>query len=313
MKPKDFQFANELRIGLQTFSQKRRHLPGIDKAASCEVLIEQLVESVHRIKYISLIAQRDVSPVRADPASDYFDPERAAILRKREGRIDEAFWFVFLSVHFGKNARGGWRYAREVYGCLGNGAPWDWARTSADPAVFRQWLAENQYVLKRPGVPGGFGNHRKYESLNAHLDTGTGAVVESYITWVGPTRSHEILVQEAVDAAHGNPRKAFDLLYRSMAAVKRFGRTARFDYLTMVGKMGLAPIEPGSTYMQGATGPLAGARLLFGGSTDAPFDRATLDTWLIDLDSDLKVGMQVLEDALCNWQKSPEKFKPFRG
>jgi len=50
-----------------------------------------------------------------------------------------------------------------------------------------------------------------------------------------------------------------------MNDVERFGRTAKFDYLTMVGKLGLAAIEPGSTYMQGATGPLKGARLLFGG------------------------------------------------
>ena len=34
--------------------------------------------------------------------------------------------------------------------------------------------------------------------------------------------------------------------------------------LTMVGKLQLANIEPGSTYMNGATGPLDGGRLLFG-------------------------------------------------
>ena len=38
-----------------------------------------------------------------------------------------------------------------------------------------------------------------------------------------------------------------------------------------------------------------------------------LDRWLVELNNELKVGMQVLEDSLCNWQKSPEKFKPFRG
>ena len=58
--------------------------------------------------------------------------------------------------------------------------------------------------------------------------------------------------------------QVFDYLYRSMDAVASFGRMAKFDYLTMVAKLGLAPIEPGSTYMPGATGPLSGARLLFG-------------------------------------------------
>ena len=65
--------------------------------------------------------------------------------------------------------------------------------------------------------------------------------------------------------------------------------------------------------MHGATGPLAGARLLFTGDEMASIGPADLDAWLIALDSDLDVGMQVLEDALCNWQKSPLEFVPFRG
>ena len=32
-----------------------------------------------------------------------------------------------------------------------------------------------------------------------------------------------------------------------------------------------------------------------------------------DLDLRLQVGMQVFEDALCNWQKSPVHFEHFRG
>jgi hypothetical protein len=94
-----------------------------------------------------------------------------------------------------------------------------------------------------------------------------------------------------------------------MHVVASFGRLARFDYLAMVGKLGLAQIEPGSTYLQGSNGPLEGARLLFGKAASA----ADLDAWLLELESELHVGMQVIEDALCNWQKSPAEFIPFRG
>ena len=117
---------------------------------------------------------------------------------------------------------------------------------------------------------------------------------------------------QAVQRAGGDAHQAFDDLYRSMRVVTRFGRTARFDYLTMVGKLGLAPIAPGSAYLQGSTGPVEGARLLFGNSRGAVLSATELDGWLVDLDTRLHVGMQVLEDALCNWQKSPGKFKPFR-
>ena len=87
-------------------------------------------------------------------------------------------------------------------------------------------------------------------------------------------------------------------------------------FLLWWAKLGLVSIEPGSTFMQGSTGPVKGARLLFGGSTHAGIDCSTLEERLVNLEGDLslgKMGMQVLEDALCNWQKSPEEYKLFRG
>jgi len=316
VRPKDRNLAHELYEGLHSFHEKKRLLPGIEAPENRETFLEQLVESIHRVKYVSVFRERPLSDLRADPSSDLFNPLKAAVLRQRQGQIDEAFWLVFLFVHFGKNARAGWRYAREVYGRLGHKTPWNWARTSADPAGFRRWLAAHQDILKRKGLARGFGNHRKYQSLDAYSPTGTGAAVESYVRWVRPPRTHQMLVQEAQEQVGSDPRKTFDQLYRSMDDVVTFGRLARFDYLTMVGKLGLARIEPGSTYMQDATGPLSGARLLFGGNTAAALRHSDLDAWLVQLDADLKIGdfgMQVLEDALCNWEKSPGNFKPFRG
>jgi len=34
---------------------------------------------------------------------------------------------------------------------------------------------------------------------------------------------------------------------------------------------------------------------------------------LDELDVDLRVTMKVIEDALCNWQKSPTRFVHFKG
>ncbi len=312
MRPRDRDRGGLLDRGLHDFHQHERRLPGIQNPARRQALLEQLLESIHRVQYVSVIRAREPSPRRADPNDDLFDPLMAAVLHQRLGHIEEAFWLVFLFVHFGKHPRAGWRYAREVYGRLGDGARWDWASTSADPAAFRDWLDAHQDELKRKGVPGGFGNHRKYESLDARSPTGTGAAVESYVRWVNPPRTHQELMAQAVQRAGGDAHQAFDDLYGSMRVVTRFGRTARFDYLTMVGKLGLAPIEPGSAYLQGSTGPVEGARLLFGNNSAAGLSPTELDGWLVDLDARLHVGMQVLEDALCNWQKSPDKFKAFR-
>ena len=65
--------------------------------------------------------------------------------------------------------------------------------------------------------------------------------------------------------------------------------------------------------MAEATGPIKGARLLFGGTTTANMSAVILEQKIQTLDAALGVGMQVIEDALCNWQKSPGNFVRFRG
>jgi hypothetical protein len=289
-----------------------RPLRGIRDHVARSVLIDQMLESIHRVRYVGTVRGRQVSPVRIDPGSPLFDPLKAAILCQHDGDIDEACWLVFLFVHFGKNRRGGWRYVQDVYGRLGDGCRWNWQSVSTNVSGFRQWLDRHQADIRSRG-PGGFGNHRKYQSLDAWSSSGTGAAVASYVDWVSPPRDHEALLGEYVDRANGDPRRAFDVLYYSLSVVASFGRTAKFDYLTMIGKLGLAPIVPGIPYLSGATGPLAGARLLYSGSSAARVSAAVLDQWLAELDLSLGVGMQVLEDALCNWQKNPRFFRGFRG
>jgi hypothetical protein len=311
LRPRDRATAKRLDARLRSFDQRKHHLPGIRNPDARATFLEQLLESIHRVKYVSVIRDRPLSERRMDPDDELFHPLKAAILHQRRGEIEEAYWLVFLFVHFGKHAKGGWRYAREVYGRLGANGRWDWASVTANPAAFRVWLHAHQNDLKRAGAPGGFGNHRKYQSLSAYSSIGTGAAVESYVNWINPPRTHAEVFAQAVDQSNHNPRQAFDELYRSMDAVASFGRTARFDYLTMVGKLGLAPIEPGLTYMRDATGPRDGAKLLFG--SKRRLNAAQLEELVGELDSGLKVGMQVLEDALCNWHKSPKRLVRFRG
>ena len=277
-----------------------------------QVLVEQIIESLRRIEFAHFIRDSKIDFDRANPTSAIFDPIRAAVFRMRNGEFDEAFWLIFLSVHFGKHSKDGWRLARDIYGALGD-SPWTWARVSAKPKTFRAWLAKNEEKLRGDGISRRFSNHRKYESLSASSPAGTATAIESYVEWVSPPRTHQQLIQDANKVVGQNAKEVFDYLYRSMNAVQRFGRLGKFDYLTMLGKLGLAPIEPGSAYFSGATGPLRGARLLFGGSPSANLSGKQLDNWLNDLDAHLNVGMQALEDSLCNWQKSPAKFKSYRG
>jgi hypothetical protein len=312
VRPRDRARAEELNATLVRFDKETHQLLGIRKVVWRRVFVEQLVESLRRIEYAHFVRDEKFDAARADPSSDIFDPLRAAVFWMRKGNNDEAFWLVFLFVHFGKHRKDRWRLVRDIYGALG-GNPWTWKRVSTDPSAFRKWLAANENTLRGDGVSRRFGSHRKYESLSASSSAGTAAVIKSYVEWVAPPRTLHQVIQEAHKQVGQNPRDVFGFLYDSMKMVKRFGRLARFEYLTMLGKLGLAPIEPGSAYMNGATGPLQGARLLFDDDIDSKLSAKELDSLLNELGAYTHVGMQVLEDALCNWQKSPDKFTSFRG
>jgi hypothetical protein len=309
MRPKDKSRAELLASKLVQFESEIESLPGIKDHVSRRVLIEQVIESLRRIEYVHFVRDEVFDPLRADPSSSLFDPIRAAVFRMRSGEIDEAIWLIFLSVHFGKHSKQGWGLVRSVFGSLG-GSLWTWAHVSSDVAGFRAWLLQNEEALK---TQYSFSNHRKYQSLSAISRVGTGAVVASYVEWIAPPRSHQQMIQAVHLKVGQDPKAVFDYLYKSMSGVMGFGRLGRFDFLTMLGKLGLAPVEPGSAYLSGATGPLAGARLLFSGHTNTRIGSQDLDARLVQIDSYLNVGMQVLEDSLCNWQKSPKKFVSFRG
>jgi Alpha-glutamyl/putrescinyl thymine pyrophosphorylase clade 3 len=314
IRPSDAARAAILRGTLTKYRRDKCPLPGLAPAGHIDCLVAQLVDSLRRTEFIFKVRDKIHSPKRAVPGSGLFDPLRAAAMHSRAGNVDEAFWLVFIATHFGKHATDGWRLAEAVYGKLGQGELWDWPSTHSNLKDFRTWVAKNQSTLKgADGVSRRFSNHRKYESVAAGSKKGLPAVVESYVHWIAAARGHQTLIRQIHKEVGQEPREVFNAMYKHMDAVTRFGRLGKFDYLTMLGKLGIAPIEPGSAYLREATGPMAGARLLFLGNTGDKRQDNVMDNWLLQLDDALGVGMQALEDALCNWQKSPAKHIYFKG
>lgn len=308
MREADRLRADELAQRLTQFDASRHPLPGLANRARQSSLVRQMIDSLHRVEYVQRLGDREISPLRTDPSSDLFDPLKAAALHLENGDVDEAAWLVFLSTHFGFHGKGGWRSTRMVYGALGLGPNWTWARVSANPAEFRAWFLANLDHL----APVVFGNHRKYESIRADVRENLADTIASYVAWVGANRGHMLVFEEVFDATGGDPRATFDALYKSMK-VARYGRTAKFDYLTMMGKLSIWQIDPPHPYFGSATGPVSGAKLLFTNSKASPMSRSDLSDLVVELGDYLEVNMQVMEDSLCNWQKSPDQYIPFRG
>lgn len=297
--------AAQLRTDLASYESSTGTLDGIAATTHREAFLCQLIESTRRVRYVEVMRTRSIGAPCADPARETFDPLKAAILAIRAGNADEAGWLAFLFVYFGKHSKAGWRLARDFYAGSGPQKHWTWSRVKKNPSIVGTWLATQRVLWAKDGIARHFGNHRKYESLAA-----TASSIASYVDWVGV--SHLDLVAKAVAAAGPDRRAVFDHLYESMATVWRFGRTARFDYLALLGKLDLAPIEPARAYLVGATGPLSGTKLLFGKRANG-LPTKTLEHMLLTLGDVLRVNQQVLEDAICNWQKSPAAFQPFRG
>lgn len=290
---------------LLDISADQMQLPGIADPLALDTLAMQFVASLRREDYYRLVQRTAIGPRRADPNNESFDAERAVAHHVQHGNLEEAAWLVFLMTHLARPADTGWLRLRQIYGKLGQGV-WTWNVVAADPQAFVDWLAANWQ-----SVNGKFGNHRKYESLDPGSNRAFGKVLATYLDWIG-AEGHVAFFSRAVREAGNDPGTIFDHLYQGMTVLS-FGRLAKFDYLALIGRYGIAPIQAGQAYFRGATGPARGAKLLFDGNADSGTDPDTLQDWAAALDGVLDVGMQVMEDALCNWQKSPTTFIHFKG
>lgn len=307
ISPGDRELADRLTAALDDYTDNTRALPGINSSAARDTLVAQIIDSDRRRRYASWVRGSNATSKVAGHPISAFQPLMAATHYAQSGDFDEACWLVFLATHFGYHRTNRWALSGNFYHRLGDGGSWTWPAATADTPGMRRWLDANRAELRRAGGP--FGNHRKYVSLSGSAKSGTGEALETYIDWVGT--SHSIHFDSLTVA--GDPKRSFAAAYVAMDAVTQFGRTARFDYLTMLGKLGIVDLEPDKLHLLNATGPLKGARLICCGNREARMPAAELEHCLQQLGDSLGVSYDILEDALCNWQKSPNQFTSFRG
>lgn len=298
--------------GFRQYHADHGRLRGISDDESLNVLVNQMIESERRIRFVQRLLGSSMSLSRADPDSPVFDPIRASALASQEGQFDQACWLAFLATYFGKHRTTGWQLCREIYGALGE-RTWAWVEISNSLAQFEEWLIETISSRSGQKPKGHFGNHRKYETLKPESDRGILAAFRSYIELVNSHGGHEELIEFTIENPPSDRGLAFDTLYHRLDPIVSFGRTGRFDLLALLKNLDLAIISPERPYLPGASGPLVGAKLLILGSKTASARTKDLEQTLQELDRYINIGMQAMEDSICNWQKSPRRFIPFRG
>lgn len=300
----------QILASLADFEAEQGDLPGIETDDARETLVAQIISSLRRIEFVHRLTTAKISEHRVNPHDALFDPFKGAALLGRHGQIDEAVWLTFVGTQFGKHVIDGWKLASNVMGSFSKGPIWTKATYLGDKDGFDEMLQQNARTLDDWRSAGRYSNHRQYESRKPqHLSK----VFASFSAWQDEFGGFREKLQNIHQNRGQNPEEAFDGLFKSFSKVYGFGRLGTFDFLTMLGKLELAPISPGSVYLRGATGPLAGAKLLFFGSRNYPMSAANLEPKVDMLDDYLQVGKQVIEDSLCNWQKSPRQFVYFKG
>ena len=300
----------ELLDKLSQYERAEGKLPGLVNPAWRETFVAQIISSLRRIEFIRSLHTKKIDGRRLDPASPLFAPLQGSLLLSKKGKADEAIWLAFIGTHFGKHLKDGWKLPALVFGSFGQGPLWTATNYGAAPQQFEQMLNANRSRLSDPQQSGRFSNHRQYQSKKPEV---IALVFKSFYAWQFEHGNFGAKVRAIHHRVGQEPTQTFDALYQSMKNVYGFGRLGRFDFLTMIGKLHLAPIEPGSVYLPGATGPLSGAKLLFHGDPTYHTGAKALGHRVDSLDPYINVGKQVLEDSLCNWQKSPGKFMYFKG
>ena len=226
----------------------------------------------------------------------------------KAGQVDDAYWLVYLATHFGKHKTDGWNLTEDFYGRFNQGGVWDWASASQSPQAVVGWLQANYPHVTNVGRSRRFGNHRKFETLKPG-SKGTGHALTTYIEFIKVHGSHQNLIKHAQASVGQNPQEVFAYLYKELHQVAKFGRLGKFDFLCNLSNLQIAPIIPDKAYITESTGPKQGAQLLFGNNLTMP----QLENACVALATFLNVSAQVIEDSLCNWQKSPENYMLFRG
>ena len=292
--------AVELAVCVPTVPPKREPMSAImealtrqgvvateDEVASFAAHVESAVDAHHRVsRYLELARKRN-----------RLDILRLIAEARDASDLGEALWRAFVTGHFGRLSVDYTDDNQIVIAgrflCgFGTEPRWTWQALTSAPsglADFKSWIEDPDTPLWELR----FGNHRKFESKKPN---GLLSVVCSFIDWV---ELHGDDPYSAFAAHTGStPEQDFSSLYHSLSTVHRFGRTARFDLLDLIGRMNLLPIAPDSCYLIGATGPLSGAKRLWGKHA-----AATLSETADSLARDLRLPKAAVEDALCRWHK----------
>lgn len=246
--------------------------------------LERLARELHYSRFL-----RDRGPKRL--ARPRLDILRFIEEAHQQHQADEVVWRVFLASHFGRLSSTDLdAESAGLFLCgFGETPRWTWECVISDNgAALEAWLRGNPQVSNALA----FGNHRKHEDKKVD---GLMEVIRSFIGLAKRCESpSKIITPRGVSPGFDQ----FDQLFQRIQ-IDRFGRLGKWDFIDVLAQLKLTTAEPKHCYLHDASGPLRGARQIWGDGQDEDI----LNVRCARIVKRLPVSGFVLEDALCNSQK----------
>jgi|GEM_PF-4226380 len=261
------------------------------------ILARQTSDSIRRIEIYESYRRRAIKAV--NEKQDFIHTSIPFVLAQRSDLSQSnRIWVLYVATYFGKNNKSKWD--------LFNRATFD---KNGSIILFEEIEKDLEsyfkYLLKSDFFDGcDYSNHRKFTAKRL---TGPKGVFQSMEYFVRNINQYS--VDDKID---------FHSMYKLGQKIPSFGRLAAFDFTSSLVKCGLNVEEPISMYAEHSTGPLNAIGLLLMLSNKDSSSMSKIDLcsnlmkWFLEHTNIFMVG-QVLEDAICNWQKNTSVYRRYTG
>ncbi len=261
------------------------------------ILAAQTFDSIRRIQIYDTYRLKSQQAVQAKET--FIHTSNPFVLAQRSDlNLLNRTWIIYLATYFGKSNKSHWElFNRASFRQDQSLIKFD--EIQADLDNYFNYLLSFEFFDSCS-----YSNHRKYTAKRLTGDKGL-------------FRSMEYFVNNIYNYSTGN-KMEFHEMYVLSQKIPNFGRLGGFDFTSALVKCRLNVKEPKSMYANHSTGPLQGLELLLkltnnnaskSSQIQLSFD---LMDWFFKNSKIFMVG-QVLEDAICNWQKNTKRYIRYIG
>ncbi len=261
-------------------------------------LCYQTIDSIRRISIYKKYAEKAKNAEELN-LPFYYTSNPFTLSQRSSLNIGSKVWYIYLATYFGKSNKSKWKLFYK-------------AAFRKDETLIRveEILASReQYYSHLSNIDlfenADYSNHRKFTK-------------KSLVGEKGVINSMDYFLDNLDDYSHAKPID-FNIIYNNALKIPNFGRLAAFDFTSSLCKCNLNVKDPISMYHHNSSGPLRALKdfLILADCKDLSKSAQIklgddLLYWFFQ-HSDIEIVAQVLEDAICNWQKSPRHYQRYFG